>query len=134
MALADGCEIVREWLATSGTTLYTLCATRISTPVAPNGFSNTQAAIIFHQEAGRGESDPNVSDDVYVFKCYGGSAQYSDARNVFRKLYDRLHTKSGDTASDGGIVDAYCVAQTMAGPEPDTGWPVHISKFRIRIR
>jgi hypothetical protein len=130
----DASEIIRKYLTVSGTSLYTLVSNRVSTPVFPTGFTNTQAAIMFYQESGRSHrGEPNVSDNYFIFRCYGGTASHTDARAVFLALQARLHTKSGDTTS-GGIVEANCVIQIQAGTESDTGYPVHVSRFEIVTR
>jgi len=118
----------------SGTGLYTLCADRIWCPQAKAGWTNTAAAIVFHpsSEVPRiGATD--VIRSTFVFKCYGGSDRFTDARAVYRALADRLHDVSTQTATEGNIIIAKQVTANQLPADPDTGYPAHMAIFQITM-
>jgi len=131
--MTDEVTLIRDWLVTASTSLYTLCSTRVWCPVKPpkESWNNTVAAIIFHPET---QSAANVAgsalDTVFTFKCYGGTASYSDARAVFAALFDRLHGATG-TKNSRFMFRAHLITAFQGPPEPESGWPVHIAKFRV---
>jgi hypothetical protein len=115
-------------------TLNAMVGTNIATPVAPHDFQNTAAALVMHVESEQRHPTARMVTAVIVIKCLGGTADYADARDVYLALRHRLHGASGEDVSNGGrIVRAAEVTSYQGGPEPDTGFPSHISKFRVLV-
>jgi hypothetical protein len=113
-------------------TLHSIVGNRIATPVTPHDFKNTEAALVMHVESEKRHPTARMVDAVVVIKCLGGTADYADARRVYLALRHRLHGATGEDASNGGrIVRAAEVTSYQGGPEPDTGYPTHVSKFRL---
>ena len=137
-AMIDTSDVVKEWLVVEGTGLHTRVGTHVATPVAPAGFNDTDmsaaAAIVFHPASEQVHPTAvDKNDNIYVFKCYGGSSKYSDARAVFRALVDRLHGVTGGETASGRIERSDLISGQMGPPEPGTTRPVHISQFQIMI-
>jgi hypothetical protein len=126
----DPILIVHEFLSAPGTDLNTLVGDRIWSPIAPDGFQNTQPALIYHPDVQAPEAPMNVMVNSVVFKCYGGDGTFSKAREVAMRLYERLHMGRGTTAS-GKIIQSRCTLMQQAGYEPDTGWPIHVARFEV---
>jgi hypothetical protein len=126
----DPIRIVFEFLTEPGTPLFEAVGNRVWCPVAPEGFDNTQPALIYHPDSEVPEAPVNVLANSLVFKCYGGAATFGSARVLAQALYDRLHGASGVTAS-GRIIRSRCVHMQQAGNEPETGYPVHIAQYQV---
>jgi len=82
-------------LLTSDTTstLYSLVGKRVWSPVAPQTYRNAQPAIVFSAFADMHVGAASVIEVRLLFKCYGGSDTYSDARSVARALITLLDGK-----------------------------------------
>ena len=102
-----------------------------STPVAPAGWKNTQVCIVYHEETGSSHITDAKREANVLFKCYGGSASYKAANAVRQNLYGYLHNARGVQTASGKIVLAEEIMRFQGPPEPDTGWPVAIAKYRI---
>jgi hypothetical protein len=114
--------------------LHSIVGNRIATPVAPHDFANTEAALIVHVESEKRHPTARMVEATVVIKCLGGTADYADARRVYLALRNRLHGATGEDASNGGrIVRAAEITSFQGGPEPDTGFPTHVSKFRLLV-
>lgn len=130
--MIDTPTVLREYLITSGTGLYTLCGTRIWTPEIANDFTNSQPCIVFHQATERTNVEAPIATTLFVFKCYGGSTSYATARSVAYALYDRLHNGGGKTTS-GKIVKAHLVTGMQVYADPDTKWPTATATYEVTI-
>lgn len=130
--MTDTAQVLQEYLLASGNTLLTyLGGNYVSTPVAKKGWSNTHRQIIFHPETETTHITRADNATTFVFKCYGGTALFSDARAVYRQLVDYLHNARGQAVASGRIKLARLVTAFQGPPEPDTGWPVMVAKFDI---
>lgn len=126
-------EAVEQWATVAGTSLYTLCGTRFATPVTAKEFINTQKCLVAFVKKEKRHPKANVVDAVVVFRCLGGSESYDDARDVYHALRARFHNARGNTASQGRIMSCYELTNYQGQPEVDTGFPVHIGEFSIKI-
>ena len=131
--MKDTSKIVYEWLAASGTGLYTLCGTRVYTPMLPPAFHNTQAGIVYSVDSEFTHPTAEVHSLICTFKCYGGSASFTTARSVYFALHDRLHGAAGATTT-GAIMMAFQLSAQALPPDPDEGWPAHMARFAITIQ
>ena len=131
--MIDTTQVIYEWLTTSGTGLYTLCATRIWWVAAPPAFDNSADAIIYHPEAEPTHPIAAVHTPTFVFKCYGGAATFASARTVYRALYDRLHNEQGAKTA-GAIMMAHQLTAQALPPDPDTGWPAWMARYEIVLQ
>lgn len=126
----DPIQILYEFLTTPGTTIYGLVEDRVWSPVAPQGFRNTEAAVIYHPDSEVPEAPGNVIANSIVFKCYGGNSTFRSSRTVAEALYDVLHGARAQTAT-GAIMLARCRNMYQGGNDPDTGWPFHVAQFEV---
>jgi len=127
--MIDRTQIVYE-LLTASSPLSTAVGTRVYSPVAPRSWDNTAKTIIFHQDGGDAHLTAAHNSANFIFKCYGGSNLYSDARDVFGLLYDRLQMAS-ETVTSGTVVTARLISDDQLEPEPDTKYKSHIARFQI---
>lgn len=128
--MADPILILWEYLTESGNDLYTSVGTRVWCPIPPPSFDNTEPGLVYHPDDQAPEAPMNVLMSSIVFKCYGGSDSFSDARAIAEKLYGRLHMVSATTTS-GQIVRVRCAHMSQMGADPDTGWPVHLARYEM---
>ena len=130
--MIDTDQLLYEYLTTSGTTLYESIADRAWCPDAKAGFRNDKKAIVYHLS---GETTHGVATDshtsYFVFKCYGGSNEYTDAKAVYRLLHDRLHGAHVQEVTEGNILTG---EQITGGKytDPDTGWPCYQVTYKIK--
>lgn len=135
---AEPLDIVGEYLADltavgmDGTNLQAILGGNyVATPVAPAGWKNTHPAIIYHEETGSSHTTDAMRYTVVLFKCYGGSASYKAAAATRQALYKYLHNVRGAVMASGTLLLAEEILRFQGPPEPDTGWPVAIAKYRI---
>ncbi len=130
--MIDVPQLIFEFLTTTGTGLYTLVGTRVWCPLAKAEWKNETAAIVYHPAI---ESNHGAATEVitgsYVFKCYGGTKQYTNARAVYRALNDRLHGVALETKTEGSIIWAEQVVSAQLPPEPGTAYPAHMATYKI---
>jgi hypothetical protein len=130
--MADSTTILREFLQQDANALVAfLGGNYISNPVAPSGWSNNQKAIVWHEETGDAHETGATQQGTFVFKCYGGSASYTDARAVAGALYSYLHNARGAETTSGRLDAAHLIVRFQGPPEPETGWPVAVAKYRV---
>ena len=135
--MIDTSQLIFEYGTASGSATRTQVGARFYTPVAPADFDNTQKTIIFHIET---EKDLNFKtvdnhESVVVFKCYGGSDSYTDARTVYRAVHDRFSGIVNGAGTVGTIISSEMLTAFLGAPErQDSGrtWPVMIAKFLVR--
>lgn len=126
-------RIVWEWLTATGTSLYTLCGTRVWHSQHPDSgtWSNAQPAVVFFV-TGAGNSTNGQTDDVTIdFRCYGGDRTNAAAQTVGRALYARLQAAGGATAT-GTIHRAFRQSQQNL-TDPDTGWPFVLCRYNLIV-
>ncbi len=136
MSMPDANAVIRECLVATGTMLYTLCGTRVYTPVAPRGWQNTTAAVVF--EINGGESEvylPVDYVDVQV-RCFGGSTDPRDAWGVYQALHDRLHNLREARLTSGTVVRALeeIYGQVLYLPEVEPATPFVLTQYQVAIR
>lgn len=102
-----------------------------STPVAPSKFKNTNKLIIFSADTGGSHITGATRESTVVFKCYGGTSSYTDARAVREALWQYLHNARGIIVAAGTIALAEETNRFQGPPEPVTGWTVAIARYRI---
>ena len=102
-----------------------------STPVAPPKFENEHKGIVFHAETGSSHITGALESIAVVFKCYGGEIGYTAARNVRKALYQYLHNARLKETASGLLCMAQMTSSFQGPPEPVTGWPVAIARYRI---
>ncbi len=137
--MADGLKTVIEWGCIQDTRLNTLINGRMASRT-PKGFTNTEKAVIViltgESPIERASVKSGMRTGLYAFRCYGGSTDPDDAREVFEAVYERFHDKSGETDT-GSIVKSLFASKAVASEpsvESDTGWPVHIGFFEITTK
>ena len=132
--MIDVPQLIFEFLTTSGTGLFTLVGNRVWCPLvdANSGWKNETAAIVYHPatESNHGAATAVITGN-YVFKCYGGTKQYTNARAVYRALNDRLHGVANEAKTEGSIIWAEQVVSAQLPPEPGTSYPAHMATYKI---
>ena len=132
VALKDSTQILYEFLTASGNSFNTAVGNRVWDREAASSFANTEKAVVFTMFEDVELRRTSQLCEV-VIKCFGGDNKRSSARQTARLLFERLDDGSGTTAT-GGITLARCLDFDQ-GPfaDPDTGWPIHVSKYEIRF-
>ena len=131
--MIDTGQLMWEFLTVEGTGLYTLCGTRVWSPHLPGNFTNTAAAVTYHQEAEtQSGQNTGVITTGFVFKCYGGDKKPSAARTVYRALHDRLNMGYA-SVTEGAIILAIQTTALQMPPDPDTGWPAFVAKYEVTV-
>lgn len=113
-------KIVRQYLTTSATGLYTLCSDRVAVLKKQTTWTAAQKCIVFAIRGGDTDPHNTVKRPSMQFLCYGGSDNVQDAMDVALALEDRLTFNTPQTVSAGVLMDA--VQETEAQPlvDPDT--------------
>lgn len=125
--------IVCEWLEASGTSLYSLVATRVAKMNLPAGWKNTTSCVVVIPQTTTSESVVPVLETDFLIVCYGGTTNIANAEAVYAALYDRLQLATAENTTTGGIVLAELNA-TNPLIESDTGYPAVYATFRIKTR
>lgn len=130
--MTDSDVILYEWLTEAGSALYELVGSRVWCPVIPpcSVWVNDSPGIVFRRESESAHLTGASFTVMYQFRCFGGSKRYSDARNVYQKLFDRLHNARGVVTS-GRLVLAVQVGALDAPPDPETGYVHMQARYRI---
>ena len=132
--MIDTNSVLKAYLKTSGTGLYTLVGARIHMTRVPAGFANTATALEVMRNGGDDDAYVAMHDPTYQIKCFGGTTSHANAQAVYRALCDRLHRASNVTVTGGVIMRA---DQEILGQDlhdPDTGWPFVLTTFRVTMR
>lgn len=136
VTLVDARTVLQEFLLgtdnAAGVALNAAIGNRAWPDEPFSSFKNTQKAVVFSV---RVDLDLRRTSQVceVVVKSFGGSNKRSDARATARLVFSRLDGGSGSTAS-GGITLARCLKFDMGlFGDPDTGWPIHLSRYEARI-
>lgn len=124
---------VWEWLTTTGTDLYTLCATRVWHSAHPDidDWSNTTPGVVFFVTGAKNGTNGQTDDITIDFRCYGGDRTYSAAQAVARALYSRLQAMGGTTA--GGYIHRAFRQSEQDLTDPDTGWPFVLCRYNLIV-
>jgi len=132
VTIADSPKIIEEFLTDEDGELFAfLGGPYVSTPVAHEGFRNEHPAIIFHPETEGIHISGAETTTVFVFKCYGGTSQFADARAMYRALVSYLQNRRGVATSAGTIRLARLITAFQGAPDPGTSWPVMVAKFEV---
>lgn len=129
--MTNTAQILYEYLTATGTGLYTLCATRVYLNQLPKGFDNTQAGIVFSEQAERPTMSGSKHGMAYEFRCYGGGRSQIKPLTVFRALWDRLHGARSQATVTGTIDSAVLETASPYPDDPVTGWPAHFARFLV---
>lgn len=132
--MIDVHTVMYNLLATSGTGLYTLCGTRLYVPHVPTSFVNSQAALEFSRRSGSSQREHELLYPSIQFKCYGGSANFSDAEAVYRALCDVLRNLNNRSITGGVILQTQEEVMGQSLIDPDQGWPFVLSFWRLIMR
>lgn len=134
MSAHDDIAAVTTFLATSGSSLYTLCGARIYYGRLPVSFQNTQPAVVYQRRGGGRDPYLDTSAPDMQFKCYGGSSNFADAEAVYRALADKLHQAENESNASGGIVSAQETQMGQPLTDPETGWPYILTFYQLETR
>lgn len=133
--MTDSNACIVEYLRTSGTALYTLVGTRIyMAGELPNGFANTQAAIVFSARGGDEGRYVEHHAPSFEVRCFGGSMNYGDAWAVYGALYDLFHAKHMLSTTAGTILRAESEQFPQEMSDPDEGWPCVLGFWKVETR
>ena len=132
--MLDPVAIFDAWLRQAGTFATYMGsvggAVPVICPVLPEGFTNTNKAVVFHPEGTSHHVTGDQHRATFVCKCYGGSKLYSAARAVGAAIFDHVHNQSGKIAS--AVIHKFLVLdQFQGGEEPTDGWPTHIVRVEM---
>lgn len=127
--MVDKLEAFRLFLLDSPALPQALGGDFVAVNRLPAGFDNTHPGILLQQETGDAHVSGGEVSDVVICRCYGGSDKDSDARRIFRALYDRCLVPG----VAGAIKQVFYVSDFHGGDDPDTGWPSHVGRFQIYL-
>jgi len=125
--VVDKLEIFRQFLLEPSALTSALGGDYVTVNRLPPGFDNTHPAILVMQETGGAHVAGGEVSDVVICRCYGGSDLDSDARVVFRALYDRCLLPGPDSP----IKQVFYQSDFFGGDDPVTGWPSYVGRFTV---
>ena len=136
ISTVDTNAILREYLITSGTDLYTLCGTRVYMNRIPEQeFTNASPGLLARVTGGTVDYSVPVQRPTYQIRCYGGTTsgemRDSDAMQVARALADVLKSAEMKTVTSGTILYAEQVTANQPLVDPDTGWPFVLVQYQV---
>ena len=127
--MIDRETLFRNILVASGSDLYTAVSTRVWFPVARKNFTNTEKAIVFHNEVSDHHTTGATARSTFTCKCYGGSGSYSDAKNVAGNLIDKIHDYKDSNVHKAEVIQDF---QGATEPQADgANWPSYVVKVRV---
>jgi hypothetical protein len=146
--MIDAPEDIRQFLINPGTdpamsakdraaaaALYALVGERIWHGELPDGFDNTETAIVMVIAGGAGTHPTAAVHDLAVnFTCYGAADTFEPSRALYRALHDRLHKATVKPAGDSEIIRSDEVTPGQSITDPDTGWPSVFTSYEIKIQ
>ena len=142
-------EILVADVAGLSTPLVQLIGDRVFCPVVgtrPNGviepdFRNDKPALIIRPEDGGGRSKGNmVSETFWTIFATGGRTEgmtdrlFVQAKQTYRALVHRLGLIDNEAVASGVLLGAFELSMGRPETEPDTGWPVYRSRWRMLAR
>ncbi len=124
--------IVRQFLVTAGTSLYSSVGTRVWLDLPPQSsvWSNDAPALIVNAQGGDAHRSGAAWSATVTVKAYGGDGTRGTAETVAHLVYDRLHGASG-SVTEGRLESAFLIDGPTLTVEPDSGYPVAISRYRV---
>lgn len=128
MGVIDPITKVGEFLRAQGTPLYQLCGLRVWSPVAQAGYKGEQPAVVFHSTNDDLHETKATEFTHFIFKCYGGTGKYEDARKVCIALTNRVHG-ANDPAFNFMRARVFNRGQPM--DDPDIGRPICLAEANI---
>jgi len=134
LAFKDSAQIIWEFLTATSTGLYTLVGKNVVRPLAPAGYDNTYALVVFHIQGEVPSGQTDVTRVDVVFKCYGGAATNTSATTVYRALANRWHSAQNTEMTTGKILQAHITTAWQRGPEPGETWPTHMAIGSALVR
>lgn len=130
--MTDTSQVIFEWL-TAASALQDSIASQCWTPIAPKGWKGDSAAIVFTEQGPSSHASGATHTATFTFKCYGGTADPTDARTVAGLLWDRLHHANFTATAAGRIMSAQLTGGGGTTTEPDTGFPVYFASYQVTI-
>ncbi len=97
----DSAAYVIQRCLTAGTALAALVGNRVGERL-PDGFSNSQAAIVVMRTTGGRDNYEAVDEPVFTFQCYGGTARRVSAEAVAQALIVLFHRQYSVTVAGYG--------------------------------
>jgi len=137
IVLVNTNTILREWLVTAGTELFTLVGERVIVAAAMEtaegeGYDGSTTKFLeLFTRGGKSEIRKPLPQPSVQIKCFGGSYKPHDAREVYRALYDRLQGQHGQETASGRILSAYEEGYGADIIDPDTNWFYVLSFWRV---
>lgn len=136
--MVDLSQAIYDALAAEGTGLSSLVGTRIYEGHAPrsgtNKFTNSEAIIVYALVPGGASHVSGAIHRVIVeFKCYGGTADITQAKEVYRALWNRLQLYY-ETINERTIEGAREISTGRPLTEPDPEYPVYVGQFELLIK
>lgn len=125
--MVDKLETFRSFLLEPSALTVALGGDYVAVNRLPAGFDNSHPGILLQQETGDAHVSGGEVSDVVICRCYGGSNLDSDARAIFRALYDRCLLPGATSA----IKQVFFESDFHGGDDPVTGWPSHVGRFQV---
>lgn len=124
-------KLIRDFIVTTGTDLYTLVATRVWHSAYPQAgqWTDGTAGIVFNIVDTKTTVNGQSESLTVEFKCHGADRTHSAAQAVERALYNVLHYK-GTTSASGQIHRAVRTGRANI-TDPDSGWPYTMARYQI---
>jgi len=129
-------EILRNYLVVSATGLYTAVGVRIYQSYAPDNWTPTTSAVIFHLGGDEGDGHAPAVTQTVEFDCIpagGEDASPADAWAIYQALHDRLFQATLQAVTGGTLIYA---TETVTGSDSRTedGWPTVSAIWEIQVR
>lgn len=130
--------IASEVLRRGGTALNTLVGSRVHFGVAPAGFKNTQAALVFRTEEGSGGlfGSP-VEEASFLIECWGGDADASSwagAAAVWEAVKAAWHDAGKVTVAEGVMLQGWVEQRGVPLVHPDTKHKYYVCRVGGKFR
>jgi hypothetical protein len=127
----DKLQIIQQFLLAASTFRTALGGDYVVINRVPAGFKNTHPLVVVTPETGTAHVSGDEHRDIVMARCYGGTKNDSDARAIFRALYDRFFLPGQTALAAGNIRQVFYLNDTVGPDDPDHGWPTHIGRFQI---
>lgn len=125
-------ELIHAYLSAQANVTAEVSSYIYGPPGLPLNFA-PRKAIYYEPEGGPGNAYIPMFSQRFMFKCYG--ATVAEAMAVWRALFDALHREGRTTVAVTGGNAIIRHGELDAGPtallEPDLGWPLVWSAFRL---
>lgn len=131
-------SIIFQYLTRTGTGLYSLIAARAYYALPPEGFINTQAALVFRPEDGQSALwGVPLYERSYLIECWGGDAStdtWAGAESVYRALWDEWHDQGGVSVAAGTFLKGWEEQAAVPIVQPQTRLKYLVCRFGARLR